>query len=222
MRSKNPKYYTYSKNAKAYEVRKTIKGKFHSFGYYPTEIEAQFIVEGLKKANWNLNNLEGEYKDFWEEKIRPNPLKYIYRRKYDWSIDRRINNKTIHYYSCKSLIECLMVRDLLIHNNWDVTLIPVRGTKTNEKYIYPSPGGGYWIAKSIGCKQEYFDYCNTLEQAIHERDLLIKYNWDIDLVCENDEEYQDEGMQWLNGKLRTRNQIYYFPNGRIDYDKTIY
>lgn len=221
MRSKNPKYYTYSKNAKAYEVRKTIKGKFHSFGYYPTEIEAAFIVDGLKKADWDTSKLTGEYKIFWEEKIRPDPLKHIYRKQYDWSIDRRINNKMIHYYCCKSLIECLMVRDLLIANNWDVTLIPVKETKSNEKYIYPSSNGGYWIAKRVGDKQEYFDYCNTLEQAIHERDLLIKYDWDISLVCENTEEYQEEGLQWLNGKLSTRNQIYTYQNGRIDYDNEL-
>lgn len=219
MRNRNPKYYSYSKNANAYEVRKTINGEFHSFGYYPTELEAQFIVEGLKKADWNTDDLTGEYKTFWEEKTKPDSLKYIYKHRYGYSIDRKVNNKTTHYYHCKSLIECLMVRDLLINNDWDVNVIPVKTTYTNEDYIYPATNSeGYWIAKSINGKQEYFDYCNTLEQAIHERDLLVKYDWDIELVCENNDEILASGELWLNGKSNGRNIYYKQPNGRIDYD----
>lgn len=222
MRSKNPKYYTYSKKKKLFEVRKTIKGEFHSFGYYPSELEAQFIVEGLKKANWNPDNLEDEYKKFWISKNTEDPLKYIYRKKYGWSIDKRINNENVHFFSSVSLIECLMVRDLLIANDWDIRVIPCKETKTNEKYIFPATNsGGYFIQKSLNGHDEYFEYCRTLEQAIHERDLLIKYNWDMELVCENDDEILG-GEMWLNNKLAKSNIIYKPPHGRIDYDGTIF
>ena len=223
MRNKNPKYYIYHKKKKLYEVRKTINGIFHSFGYYHTEIEAQFIVEGLKKANWNPNNLTGDHKIFWITKNTPDPLKHVYPKKYGYSIDRRVNGETIHYYSCKSLIQALMVRDLLIANDWDESVVPAIETRTNEYYIYPVTNGkGYWIAKVVNGKREYFDCCNTLEQAIHERDLLIANDWDIERVCENDVEVKEDGVCWLDGKFARGNQIYKYPNGRIDYDSSIF
>lgn len=223
MRSKNPRYYSYSRKKQLYEVRKTIKGVFHSFGYYHTEMEAQFIVEGLKKADWNPDKLTDEYKEFWITKNTPDPLKHIYRNKYDWSIDKRINGEFIHFYSCKSLIQCLMVRDLLVANDWDMSVVPVTETSTNELYIYPVTNGtGYWIAKNINGKQVYFNFFKTLEQAKKERDLLVANDWDIELVCENTVDIEEDGEMWLKGKLARSNWIYRQPNGRIDYDSSIF
>lgn len=218
----NAKYYTYSKDKKLYEVRKFINGQFYSFGYYKTEEEAKFIVEGLKKANWNVDNLTGEYFKFYKDKT-DNDLKYIYKKKYDYSIDKNINGETVHFFSNPSLEICKKVRDLLVATDWDMNMVPQKQTATNEPYIYrPSHGEGFYIAKNINGKQVYFDFCRTLKQAKKERDLLIKYNWDIDLLCENEDEINEFGEMWLNGKLNHGN-IYYRPlNGRIDYDKNIF
>lgn len=221
MRTKNPKYYTYSSKKQLYEVRKTIKGKFHTFGYYHTEEEAQFIVEGLKKANWNPNHLEEEYLEFWEEKNKENPFKHIHKMKYDYSIDKNVNGEFIHYYSCKSLIQALMVRDLLIANDWDPLVVPKHQTATGEPYIYKSSKtDSFVIQKTINGQSVHFNTFKTLEDAILERELLIKYDWDMEKVCENEEEGLEE--QWLNGKYSKGNNIYKYLNGRIDYDLSIY
>ena len=142
--------------------------------------------------------------------------KHIYRKRYDFSIDRRENDKNVHYISVKSLIEALMIRDLLVANNWDRMVIPKHETHTNEKYIYPVKGG-YFIGRNVNGNDEYHGFFKTLEEAIHERDLLIKYNWDYDLLVEHDETFEN-GVQWLNGRKSTQNQIYTPPKGRIDYD----
>ena len=51
--SPEPKYYTYNKTHKRYQVHKWIKGHVKSFGYYDTEDEAKQIVELLKQNNWD-------------------------------------------------------------------------------------------------------------------------------------------------------------------------
>jgi hypothetical protein len=48
-----PKFYHFDKQQQKYRVHKVIKGKYHSYGFYETEKEAQQIVEKLKKHNWN-------------------------------------------------------------------------------------------------------------------------------------------------------------------------
>ena len=143
----NYNYYHYDKTNESYRVHKTINGIYYNYGSYKNETDAYFIVEGLKKAEWNINNLTGKYKEFWEA-----------------------------------------------HN---------KGTITGEKYIYLNDSGSYSIQKHINGEYIYFNTFTTLEQAIQERDLLIKYGWDMELVCENyDEAIDENSTTWLaNVKL---------------------
>ena len=55
-----PKYYNYNPKCGYCVYSPLINGKQKSFGTYKTEEEAKFIVEELKKVNWNskyLNNI---------------------------------------------------------------------------------------------------------------------------------------------------------------------
>ena len=59
------------------------------------------------------------------------------------------------------------------------------------KYIQKTPAGNYRIEKWVKGKSEHYGTYTTLFDAILERDLLIKYNWDYDLLCEHDERLSD-------------------------------
>ena len=105
------------------------------------------------------------------------------------------SRKRRYYAHAKTLIQALMKRDYGIANNWK----PYPYThisKTSELYIHNS-NGRFMILKEINKKMEYFGTFDTMEDAIAERDLLIKCNWDYDVM-----ESIDEGDSWIdNDKL---------------------
>ena len=117
--------------------------------------------------------------------------------------------KMEYFYSSKSLIQTLMVRDLLIANNWDKTVTP-HETITNEKYIYKDHNG-FSIRKAINGRIIHFGYFENIKDAIAERDLLIKGDWDFDALCNS----PIENEQWLTGKYG-KNQFQIPSNGRVD------
>ena len=104
---------------------------------------------------------------------------------------QKINGKNIgrHYGSFKSLDGAIMHRDLCIKMDWDEQLMPRNNpTYFNPmKYIKKTPAGNYRIQKWENGKSISYGTYLTLIDAINERDLLIKHNWDIELVCNEDE-----------------------------------
>lgn len=48
-----PKYYYWDSQKKLYHIMKKKQGKITSYGYYPTEKSAQFVVNELIKHNWD-------------------------------------------------------------------------------------------------------------------------------------------------------------------------
>lgn len=118
--------------------------------------------------------------------------------------------KMDYYYSSQSLIQILMVRDLLVANNWNKEYIPHKKTITGEKYIYRDYVG-YCIRKIIDGRNTHFGWFRTLKEAIHERDLLIKCDWDFETLCN----HPIEKEEWLTGKYG-KNQIHRSQTGRVD------
>lgn len=51
------KHYHYDKQRQQYRVRKVIKGKYHSYGFYDKEEDAQKVVAILKKYDWDKTKL---------------------------------------------------------------------------------------------------------------------------------------------------------------------
>ena len=137
---------------------------------------------------------------------------YISKNNRGYIVQKYINKKMVYFYFSKSLIECLMVRDLLIANFWDTECIRKKQTLTGEKYIYKDYNG-YSVRKAINGKMIHFGYFEKLEEAIVERDLLIANNWDLELACEFG--HKEETPKWLVGKYG-KNQFQSPSNGRVD------
>lgn len=113
-----------------------------------------------------------------------------------FDIWNRTVNPPEYYAHCKTLIQALMIRDYAIVNNWQ-PFPKIHTSKTHEPYIHKSHRG-YSIIKQINGKLEYFGVFDKLEDAISERDLLIKYNWSYDNL-----ESLNDGNSWINKTMVT-------------------
>lgn len=98
-------------------------------------------------------------------------------------------SKSFHYGSFKTLEEAIEYRDLCIERDWDEQLMPKNNpiTCNSMRYIHKSPVGNYEIKKWENGKTVHYGTYHTLFDAIQERDLLIKHDWDYDAVCNIDE-----------------------------------
>ena len=103
----------------------------------------------------------------------------------------KIKGKNIgkHYGSFKTLEEAIEFRDLCRQKNWDEKLRSCNNPTLHNpmKYIKKTPAGNYKIEKWENGTTEHYGTYLTLFDAMQERDLLIKHNWDYDAVCNVDE-----------------------------------
>ena len=110
-------------------------------------------------------------------------MKYIRKNGKGYQIKKRINGKTTAFGTYSTLEKAIQVRDDLIENNWDIG--------TFHKYCPPNPlknirklNGKYAVIKQINKEKILFGSALTLEEAIKERDLLERCNWDLDCLCD--------------------------------------
>lgn len=98
---------------------------------------------------------------------------------------KTINNRQYNFGSFKSIEEAQRHIEFLENENWN-TKYSKQYVNDLPKYIIHGYKNKYIIQKSINGKITKFGTFNTLEEATHERDLLIKYNWNYDLLtnCE--------------------------------------
>ena len=91
------------------------------------------------------------------------------------------NGKLKQLATGRTLIEALMIRDWCREHGW----IPFIH---RFQFIQKQSSNSYQIYKHFKQKDgSYKKYCfgcyNTIEDAIEERDLLIKYDWDFEVLC---------------------------------------
>ena len=130
--------------------------------------------------------------------------KHISKTGNTYSIDKSINNKVIHFKSCKTLDEAIKYRDRLIANNWQ----PLPETdeeklERNIKEYYKriqinSRKTGYAIRND---KDEYLSHAKTIEEALYYRDLYRSYEKGTtpssnDLDLKTDNPYIRDGLKY--------------------------
>lgn len=64
-----PKYYYWDSRRQLYHIMKKKQGKIISYGYYPSEESAQFVVNELAKHNWDKLYLASIQKKLLERSI---------------------------------------------------------------------------------------------------------------------------------------------------------
>lgn len=73
MKDSNHKYYYWDSGKQLFHIMKKKNGKITSYGYYPTEKSAQFVVNELIKHNWDklyLSSIQKKLSLSMSEEIR--------------------------------------------------------------------------------------------------------------------------------------------------------
>ncbi len=107
---------------------------------------------------------------------------YIYPKKNGcFEIRKRIDKVLTYWGTFHSLEEAELWRAYYIGKHWNVNP-SFRG----RQYIIKAKGG-YFVAKIINGKREYFGFFKDFKEAEHERDICLACNWDINRIVEFDE-----------------------------------
>ena len=115
----------------------------------------------------------------------PKEMDYIRKTPYNtYMVSKCINGKYHSFGTFKSLKQAQKHRDICVKNNWNMKLKKRYGLKHISK---EKRWGRYYIHRRVDGKVKYYGYFSNLIDAIRERDLLIKYNWDIDALWESAE-----------------------------------
>lgn len=161
-------------NKSNYTIRKKINGKLYYGGSFKDIHPAMKIKDLLVLFEWDVT--------YTYKNKKHNQPKFISKNKSSYYIQKKINSKQYNFGSFKTLEEALEHIEFLEKENWD--------TKYSKHYKNELPkyilhvNDKYAVHKKINGKTIHFGTFNTLEEAIHERDLLIKYKWNYDLLIE--------------------------------------
>lgn len=144
--------------------------------------------------------------------------KNINRAKDEFTIIKRINGKPTYLGRGKTLIIALMKRDWCEAHNWQPYPIPrycIRKTSAGT-YNLTKKKRINGVSRAVYCAN-----FSTYEEAKEEAELFEKYDWDLEAVCNNSEEVEEFGEQFLTGirfgsTFQTRVRNDYFLAKRSD------
>lgn len=164
------KYYRRNPNG-TFTVVKRLDNKNYSFGTFHTEKEAKDRVEFLKKMDWDL-----------KYRVKRNNCNHIYYNGTCYFIQKNQE----YYGSYSTRAEAKNAVKFFKEHDWDRSYVKYKRDMTNpiSKYITRGYDSKYRIIKSIDGKVETFGTFRTLNEAEEERDRCVKYDWDIDRICE--------------------------------------
>ena len=111
-----------------------------------------------------------------DEPSEENDMRYIYKRKGFYYIQKSINGEYKYFKGSTSLKEAIEFRDKLIENNWRCNEQLKIEELDDNRYIYPV-GNSFQLKKYVNGKTKHFGTFKTLEEAIKARNELIKNNW---------------------------------------------
>ena len=128
--------------------------------------------------------------------------KHIYKVGNKYSIDKSINNERIHFKTCDTLHEAIIIRDKLKKNGWEP--LPEDETEKQERLIKEyylkigRHGNRYHVRNN---HDEYIGTTKIIEEALYFRDLYRTYPKNkvprmntVDLVSDNP--YYQNGLEY--------------------------
>ncbi|WP_409200689.1 hypothetical protein [Methanobrevibacter sp. DSM 116169] len=104
---------------------------------------------------------------------------YDYGRTGKWIIRKEFKGKEYYYGIFNTKKEAIKYKYFLIRNFWNLKYAQNRKYDTKYRYIYRTKYGTFKIQKN----NKSYGYFHDIRNALNERDLLIKCNWDLDLIC---------------------------------------
>lgn len=104
--------------------------------------------------------------------------RYIYKNKSNkYTISKSVNGKNVYFGSYESLDEAMRIRDQLIENGWDKSIVQgKRDYQRNVKAYYKRislQNNRYRVTNSC---DEYCGAVGSIEEALYYRDIILKNN----------------------------------------------
>lgn len=170
-----------------YNVQRKINNKSVLFARFDNLNSAINHRDFCIKNNWDLDKCK-----LTKNTLKDGKYKHIIKLK-NGSYQVRKKNK--HYGIFNELKDAEKHRDYCVANDWDEKCMIRKKDKYNKynlpKYItYNKTINKYVVCKQFnGKKQLTISSFKTLEDAIKERDLLIKCNWNEDELIHYDETF---------------------------------
>ena len=176
------KYISFLNNR--YFLKKTIDGVQKYFGSFKTLTEAKKHKEYCIQHNWSkgcMKRIHREYNDEYRY-IQKVPGTTHYR------ICKNVNGVYKYFGTFETWDEAKAHRDYCEANNWSKECVYLRRQKHNlPQYITRQRDKGYLLQKTMSDGRQYRRYFSNLDSAIHERNLLLKCDWDEERLMELDE-----------------------------------
>lgn len=131
-------------------------------------------------------------------------------------VRKYINGKTIYFGTYDSFNEAVSIRDRLVENNWDKSILITDEDKVNEYYKYIRRNGDYCydVNRPANNKKglpRYMGTCTSIEEALYYRDLaktndyIIGKPQEYDLITDN--LYINEGLDYpVPERLRSKDR----------------
>lgn len=186
---------SYCRSDNNYRVSRRISGQQKLLGSSQSLISALMIRDWCKANNWKRypkSNTKSH-----EPYIRVNDNADIF---YKYRVAKVINGREYSFGSFPTLQEAITCRDNCIENNWNLDLIPVDPLRYIE-FLIKGDQIKYNIKHKENGSTINYGLFTTIHEAMRERDLLEKYNWDYDIVCNLDE--RDAGKTiYLNKEMK--------------------
>ena len=176
--------YVYQVKPNWFTVRKYLNGESVYFGGFTKLKDALRHRDYCVKHGWTLDCVKSKRDDDNRYISQLPSGKYVIYK------NLRVDNahKTIYFGVFETLSEAKNYRDYCIEHGWDIKLCKRRYSSQGlPKYITRQHDGFIVQKMNYRTGEGYSQRFKTLEDAVRERDLLIRCNWDEDELIGLDE-----------------------------------
>ena len=178
-----------------FRIYKKIQGTQKLIGSSRSLISALMMRDWSKANNWERYPKPNTKSH--EPYIRVNDKSDIF---YRYRVAKVIDGSEYSFGSFPTLAEAIKCRDNCVKHNWSLDLLPVDPLRYIE-FLIKGNRIRYNIKHKENGSTVNYGLFNTIHEAMYERDLLEKYNWDYEIVCNLDERIGNETI-YLNRKMR--------------------
>ena len=168
-----------------FKVNKQINGKYKVFGSFDNVENAHRLRDLLIKNDWDKSNIPREFLN--DHTNTRNELKFGKYIKFNYThfrVQNTVKGEERNFGSFKDGKNAVVLRDLLIDNNWDETKIDRKffsDYENTERNKYAKNisriSDKFKVGKTINGKLKFFGSFKYLGNAVRLRDLLIESNW---------------------------------------------
>ena len=157
-----------------WEVSNVIDGDLISFGFFPTQEDAEWAVKFLIENDWNISSVPFNLYS---------SNSFIYKHGNFFYLVRKINEKLKYFEKCTTYEEVIYQRDKYLISNWEISNDNLIEEKFDE-YIYLKSDGKYYLKYEMGDKIRVFGIFDDFLEAVDARYECMKKNWQMPYIYE--------------------------------------